>query len=595
MQVNTNMPIAQPVLKGDAAGSQSAEQVALVSKTAADTAGKTEIVTQTLAKMEKEVLQWFFAQRPELGTSLAQLLSLQEQLSKQAAGGTPGAPDNLNTKLVKILDMMNLLLISPENSLTAKDAMTKSPQTLLALIEELDQLKKEQLPELQTKTENLTVKLMNLLKQMSKGGNWPTDSQQVSKNTVASEQLMQEMPVMTTKTENATNNAETVSVLSENKSFGDRQGKEQAMEQTVVPREKPGRGLSDDSELNKTAQKNANNGEAGWDLSETEGFANKQGRGKTIGQTAVPGEKPGTGFSDDPGLNKTTQKNVNIMLRSAAGQATATLESTQEDVFNPAVPLDMQTAGLVFGQAINKATVLQQKMQEVLQQFTEQLNENEVSGGLSKVLQDMVKCIKNLQVNPETQWERLLRYPVLYKQTMHNAMKLLQELINTKSSSDHVQQNAVNLLREITANLHVQNSVNQLRQEDPANQTMYFQIPLQIGDTIKNGEILVVHQREKQGNKWSVVNSWYRFYLETQYLDQVQINLHAANKQLNIQFLLTDAAYTELFNEHKAILTQVLTHYGYDVMDITCSTETVTPFFLLDADSANRQCVDIII
>ncbi|MEM5770234.1 MAG: flagellar hook-length control protein FliK, partial [Bacillota bacterium] len=139
------------------------------------------------------------------------------------------------------------------------------------------------------------------------------------------------------------------------------------------------------------------------------------------------------------------------------------------------------------------------------------------------------------------------------------------------------------------------NAVNQLRQENPAQQTMYFQIPLQIGNEIRNGEMLVVHQREKQGQKWDIASSWYRFYLETRFLGPVQINLQAVQKQLSIHFVVTGTKQSALLEQQKNQLSRILTHYGYEVADITCGVSNITPLFILDSDSADRQCVDITI
>lgn len=541
MQVNPSMSLSPSVLKGPTVGEQTAEQVDNTSKTPVDAAKQMEIVAKTLAKLENAVLQWFIEQRPELGTTLAQLLTLQEQLSNQNTVRTTNSTDNVNEKLLKILDMMKMLLISPKAELAAKSSATASSQTIFALLGELEKLKKEQSPAVQAKIDTFIAKLTNLFKDTNRAANL----------------------------------------------FDTQQNVQQQMSGTLKNTERTAENIT-----NKHTA--TNDGEAELNLLKAE--INNSGNGK--GSSSVPNaqrQQSNTIINENDEGTKSTRKPDGEMTRSNQGQVLEKSGAvTEEDGCNTPTPVNRNAPELVLGQSIHKATIIQQKLQEILLQFADELNQHEPSNKVCKVLQDIAECVKSLQITPETEWENLLRYPVIYKQTLHKAVKLLQELINI-NNSDKPHQNTVALLTEVIANLHVQTSFNQLRQESPANQTMYFQIPLQIGNEIKNGEMLVVYQREKQGTKWETVNSWYRFYLETQYIGPVQINLHAANKQLNIQFLLADENQAGLFDEKKMDLKQVLIHYGYDVVDISCGVGAVTPLFQLDVDSVKRQCIDIMI
>lgn len=587
MQVKPIIPLAPSVLKELSAGVQPAEQAAAVDKLAAEAAGKLEIVAQIFPKLEKAVLQWFLAQRPELAKALAQLFSLQEQLSAGSAGVNTGSTDNaqadnVNEKLIKILDMMKMLLISPQRENAAKSSvLVKSPPALLVLLGDLAKLKKEQSPEMQTKIDIFVAKLTKLLQDMESTTNL-SDAKQKA------QQQRPETPANSERTSRTADNAapKDAHLTSKNTATGNLTD---------------GRPIPKQESLMVTAKTEIRtmDEEAGADLSKAQNNFAGRAKAHATAPNEVQGQKDNRANSDDAGLMQPSHpgKSRNVTPRSSQGADLGNNAALlPEDEFNPgALPKNNQnTPEFMLSRPINNAAVMQQKLQELLLQFTEKLDQQEPGDKLRAVLQDIAKCIKALQINPEKDWENLLRYPVIYKQTLHKAVNLLQELINIKQS-DKVHKNTAALLSEIIANLHVQTSVNQLRQENPATQTMYFQIPLQIGDEIKNGEMLVVHEREKQGNKWEIVNSWYRFYLETQYLKQVQINLHAANKQLNIQFILADETCAGIFDAQKSALQLILTQHGYDVAGITCDVGAVAPLFLFDTDGVDRKSVDIMI
>lgn len=602
MQVNQTISLPPSILKGVTAGERSTDQVTAVGNASMD-AIKMEVVAQTFAKLEHTLLQWFFTQRPELGDAFAKLLSLQEQLSSQQASGTANSATNTDTntansttntaantansfvnldgKLLKIMDMMKMLLISPKEQLAGKSdvIMQKSPQTLLSLIGELKQIQKEQSPALQAKIDNFVTKLTQLVKQMIPTVNFSDD--------MSFAQL--EIQDAAVPGENTSSTAKNVAVKNENATTptgGDASNVPIKDQDLPVVTEQPGWPAKDEKSAAQSL-KSGINVQGNLAGSDTE---------PSPGSNTVAGEKSETVVLNGKEVltAKSNSKSSGDIIRSQLAQVTEPAGLIPEEEVNTGTILNGKRTESNTTYPINKAVETQQKLQEIIRQFTDAINKHEPSGKLQEVLRDLTACVKALQINPETEWESLLRYPIIYKQTLHKALKLLQEMINTKSSDNqNLHQNVINLLSEISANLHVQNSVNQLRQENPANQTMYFQIPLQVGNEIKNGEMLVVNQREKRGNKWEIVNSWYRFYLETQYLGPVQINLHAANKQLNIQFMLTDEEQVELFNSRKLNLNEVLTRYGYEVVDITCSAGEVSPLFLFDTDNANHQCIDI--
>lgn len=161
------------------------------------------------------------------------------------------------------------------------------------------------------------------------------------------------------------------------------------------------------------------------------------------------------------------------------------------------------------------------------------------------------------------------------------------------SSGDEIKQSLVSLLAETVTSLHVQQSVNKAQLENPANQYMYFQIPLQIGEQMKTGELLVINEREWKDNKWESMGSFYRFYLETQTMGPVDISIQAIEKQLTVHFSVNDPMQAELINQHTSTLRRILNDHGYGVLHISCEVSQVVPLSLAYRDYLFRQRLDI--
>lgn len=551
MQVNPTFLLTQ-AMQSISAGERAVEKMELAGQAAINT-GITQAVVLNFAKLEQAILQWFFAQRPELGEAMAKLSALQNQLGDASLTNPGDQSAEMGDKLEKMKNLLHSLVISPEGNAEEKNTTPgKSISKLLALVAEFEQLTKAQSPAVQTKLEGVVAKLTALITQLKPGSILPGDAG--ASGAVAGENAGERARAGVTK-KDATAPAlptEELPVTS--------------AKSTAPPRE---------GNLSPLATPDT-------DLPEH--------------NTGVP--KP-VEIMKAGEMQKLAPESVKTVQNEAAALP-STVQAGGEQAEEAAGPRNglaanpQNTADKIPGSLQSNAVAVRQKIMEILQQVTESLEEYAPSEKLRSLLQDMAACAKALQINPETAWESLLRYPLIYKQTLSKALKLLQELSNTKLS-DGIQRDVVNLMQEITANMHVQNAVNQLRQENPAQQTMYFQIPLQIGNEIRNGEMLVVHQREKQGQKWDIASSWYRFYLETRFLGPVQINLQAVQKQLSIHFVVTGTKQSALLEQQKNQLSRILTHYGYEVADITCGVSNITPLFILDSDSADRQCVDITI
>lgn len=568
MQVN-NTSQTSPSVKGLAEGERPTEKVEISGQATLDT-GKTQAVPQHFAKLETALLQWFFQNCPELGDTMAQISVLQQQLSSDNLSAMAG------DKLEKALALMNALLISPGGDTEHRNAPAgKTIQNFLALIEEFQQMIKEQSPGIRTQVDNIAVKLTDFIKQLkSASGEASVFSKNMGTTMFSGQASLANNPIVTdshmgeamTAPTQASGKNEKVISQGENSGANDTVTGDSLSKEVPAASVQRGGNPSDSSksfmvEHNVLAEPDA--GEPAPHINGTQGITTEPKMEKSGEKGPVSSTSGTPALPDDEGRTGLLNRNQDV-------------------------------AGKLPGQVVNNAASVQKKIGELLQSLTETLDQDLPNAKLRTLLQDMASCAKSLQVNPETEWESLLRYPVIYKQTLAKAINFLQELSDLKTN-DNIHGKILDLMQEVTANIHVQNSVNQLRQENPAQQTMYFQIPLKVGDDIRNGEMLVVHQREKQGNKWDILDSWYKFYLETQVLGPVQITLHAAQKQLNIQFTVTDTQQSELFEQHKSQLSQILTHYGYEVSGITCGVGTITPLFLLDTDSANRQCIDITI
>lgn len=544
MQVNPTSLISLS-LQNISAGERSVEKMEIAGQAAADTGIKPQDVDINFAKLEQAMLQWFFEQRPELGEAMAKLLALQNQLSNLSTSNMADQSAEVNDKIEKMNNLLNSLVISPGGIAEEKTTtLGKTMQNLLALLEEFEQLKNDQSSAVQRKIDDVVTKLTVLFKQLKPGPNLPGDAG--TSGAVAGKNAAE---------------SKMVGVAAE----GEAELSVASSKPTVPPHE---------GNMPTTATQD-------MDLME-----HNTGLPK-ITDIVKAGE-----IQETPAEIVKTANNESPSSSSAVQAGWERVEDTGPQ--NCLSAKTLNTAEKIPGQLQNNAVDVRKKIIEILQQVTESFAEHASSEKLRNLLQDMAACATALQVNPEAEWESLLRYPVIYKQTLSKALKLLQELSNTKFS-DGIQRDVVGLMQEITANIHVQNAVNQLRQENPAQQTIYFQIPLQIGNDIRNGEILVVHQREKHGQKWDIASSWYRFYLETQFLGPVQINLQVAQKQLSIHFVVTGTEQSELLEQQKTQLSRILTHYGYEVADITCDVSTITPLFMLDTDSTDRQCVDITI
>lgn len=612
MQVNPAVPNAPAVSSKETTAAQqpAVDQVAAVNTVADAAVNDSNAVAKTFARLENALVQWFFQQRPELGNTLTQLLSLQEQLSAQLTGDNMQAADVINEKIVKIVDMMKLLLIAPRGEQEVQEFAQTSPQMLLELIAELDNLKEEQPPSMQAKLDDLAAKLTNMVKQTGTGQQILPDQQQnvqqqAAGNAVTGENVplsAENRPVKDGSTAASTANmpADSSTPTTTGETVDSQDPPVQMTKALPAGDAEAAAEVLKGGETGETAE---NDGETAARLLKSDtGAPGKPQEKSPLANAQQPSTAGGQApeseavLKQDAALLKAAQNTGSDHETAGTGQGQPATASQGINAEIYVFGANSQIGEETVGQPVFKAQLLQQKLTEILRQFTEELGSEklEPDAKLVRLLNDMKECVRSLQVNADQEWDRLLQYPQIYKQVLQKALQLMQEMTDTKSN-DSLQQNVLNLLNELSANLHVQNTVNQLRQDNPASQTMYFQIPLQVGQQIANGEMLVVHEREKEGNRWKIINSWYRFYLETLCLGQVQVNLHAANKQLNIQFVLTEEEQADFFNEQKDVLAQVLNRYGYDVVDITCGVGNVGPLFLTDADAANRQCIDIMI
>gem|GEM_PF-5259664 len=255
-----------------------------------------------------------------------------------------------------------------------------------------------------------------------------------------------------------------------------------------------------------------------------------------------------------------------------------------------------QTALPNFKQPPQNATVLQQKIYLLAEHLSGQFAGEKVPVELSELLGKLSNSLKELAIDPVSQWERLLRYPIIYKQVLQRVTKLLQEFLNSKQTIDPaLRQSLIDILSETTASLHVQLSVNQLDQENPAKQQLYFQIPLQVGAEVKTGELYIIHEREKRGNKWNLTSSWYRFYLETQFIGPVDVSIQALAKQLTIKLTVTSEEQAVIFNQQRTTLRKILTDSGYDVIDIACGVGKVDFIYPFVKDNIQMQRVNVLI
>jgi hypothetical protein len=306
---------------------------------------------------------------------------------------------------------------------------------------------------------------------------------------------------------------------------------------------------------------------------------------------------------DQPDSLLTSAKQQNLSTDPNPGQEKNQIKNTvtpENNLLNPKAVFPQQASEIPELAALKESIRIilpqNEKVQVLLSEIAKELPEKNIPPHIKQIFTTLINTLRSLAVNPETQWDRLLQYPLIYKQTLHKTTKLLHDLLQEKAATGtSVHDKTIELLGEITANLRVQIATNQTRQDNPAHQQMYFQIPIEIGKEIKNGEMLVVHEREKNGNKWQRVVSTYRFYLETEYLGPVDIMLQAVDKQLDIAFTATEAAYADIIEAQTAGLRRILSEHGYELKEVQCRVGNVSPLLLLGIESAQHHRVNIMI
>jgi hypothetical protein len=499
-------------------------------------------------QLEEQLLTWFLQQKPELGKSLALLLNLQRQLTDETQ--QPMTGNTKNTAMVtEILESLKNLLITPKEIQAGRATLlTRTQDSLLLLLKELQSPQAATDKGVQAKIADLIATLHDELSGVEEEGTIAEKKQEV---------MHAFRPV---KNPTFFKPQDGTSVSANNLDSGSEPAFITTNSSSASAEDQP------DSLLTSAKQQN-------------------------LSADPKPGQKNQVLEKQTPGSNVELLEQLNVMKNTVA---------PENNLLNPKAVFPQQASEIpelvALKESIRIILPQNEKVQILLSEIATELPEKNIPPHIKQIFTTLINTLRSLSVNPETQWDRLLQYPLIYKQTLHKTTKLLQDLLQEKAATGtSVHDKTIELLGEITANLRVQIATNQTRQDNPAHQQMYYQIPIEIGKEIKNGEMLVIHEREKNGNKWQRVASMYRFYLETEYLGPVDIMLQAVDKQLNIAFTATEAAYADVIEAQSTGLRRILSEHGYDLKEIQCRVGNVSPLLLLGTDGAQHHRVNIMI
>lgn len=530
------------------------------------TAAQTEVITTKIAQLENQLFQMFFEQGPQVGQALKHLHTLQTQNLPKAATAATADP-LIQENIAKLLDTLTALVIKPQTS-TIETGLKQIQKSMLTFFDELARIQQQASPELRAKLDKFITQLFVEFPELS-------DLAFLAKTGLAKNPISGQNPQLEQAPENALKQGEKGNATAAQIKTGS--GNADATQQA-----KAGSGHTDEAQ--QTTSDLSNTAAKSQELVPKKFMPAMEPTG--VQQTTVTEEEVVTNLPVKPSPDSDTAAFKPLI----AGQKQALSASTTESII---LSQTEQTEFAALKQPLPSLTVIQQKMDQVVNRLSGEFAEK-LPAEVIKLLNNLTSDFKSLHVNLETQWENILRYPVIYKQVLQKTIKLLQEFLRSEQATNPVlHQSLTDLLAEITANLHVQRSFNQIDQENPAKQQQYFQIPLQMDKEIKTGEMLVTHEREKRGNKWHNTSSWYRFYLETQFIGPVDVSLQAQQKQLTIKLTVTTEHQAVIFNQNKDILRKILTDNGYDVLDIACGAGTVSPIYLALKELIQQQGVDV--